>query len=197
MVFSDKQQLYVMRCRLHLQGEKEKVTWNNLKFGILSNDVVVWSPTNVCMFIRVKVVLCKALKQLLTGTGKTLFLKSAYIFSACIQGQAHFSPHGKFFLLLCNKNQIKFLFFIINLWISAFHLLDLPSEMWLQSHKCIKLITVLGSSFHISGTSVSSSETSSFGFLLANHQAWQWPSATFQATCHVDPMWENRPIMSD
>lgn len=41
MVFSDKQQLYIMWYRFHLQGEKEKVTWKNLKFWILSNDVLV------------------------------------------------------------------------------------------------------------------------------------------------------------
>lgn len=40
-----------MWYRFHLQGEKEKVTWNNLTFWILSDDVLVCSPADVCMLI--------------------------------------------------------------------------------------------------------------------------------------------------
>lgn len=57
----------------YLEGEEENVNWWETK---LANHLIIskiLSCSNVCMFIWVKVVLCKAIKQLLTGTGKTLF----------------------------------------------------------------------------------------------------------------------------
>lgn len=176
MVFSDKQQLYWLWYHFHLQGEK--VTWNQLKIFYIFRWCVSLD-SHQCLYV----VLCKTIKQLLTGTGKTLILNSGLFLTNPV-----FIPMANFFLP-CNENKITFLSFIINLWNSAF-----PSlESWLQNHQCIKFIVVSCSRFHISWSSVSAS---SFRFLLANHKAWPWPSATFWAACHVGPIWENGPIMS-
>lgn len=153
-------------------------------------DIIRWCvslASHQCLYV----LLCKAIKQLLTGTGKTLFLNSGFSLHV-FKTNPVFIPTANFSSAVQQK-QDQVSLFHHNSWDLSLSFIYLPCEAWLQNYQCIKLITLSGSRFDISGSSVSAS---SFRFLLAKYQAWPWPSMTFWAACHVDPMWKNGPIMS-
>lgn len=73
---------------------------------------------------KLKLFIYKAIKQVLTWTGMTVSPQFLCMISRLIP----FFSLQPTFLLPCNKIKLRFLFCIINLGISALHLLDLLSE---------------------------------------------------------------------